>query len=234
MKQIMRIPTGIAGLDEIIEGGFPRGRTILVTGTAGSGKTTLGMQFLYEGATKYNETGLFVTLQEELSDVMQDMSRYGWDIEKLVHENKIGLVQPPTPFEISDEEIDIDTMLDLIHEKAMAIDAKRIVFDSLAQLGLPYSDVVALRRDIMRLGAMLRELGCTTLLLTEMLETDGRISRYGVEEFITQGVVIMHLAPTYRAVQVAKLRGTNHDTGLHHMRITGKGIVVVPGETPFS
>jgi KaiC/GvpD/RAD55 family RecA-like ATPase len=234
MKQITRVSTGVPGLDEIIEGGFPRGRTVLVTGTAGSGKTTFGIQFLYEGATKFNEAGLFVTLQEELNDVIQDMGRYGWDLEKLVSENKIGLVQPPTPFEISDDDIDINTMLDLIHEKAMAIDAKRIVFDSLAQLGLPYSDVVALRRDIMRLGAMLRELGCTTLLLTEMLETDGRISRYGVEEFVTQGVIVMHLAPTYRAVQVAKLRGTNHDTGLHRMRITGKGIVVVPGETPFS
>ena len=233
MKQIMRVSTGVTGLDEIIEGGFPRGRTILVTGMAGSGKTTLGMQFLYAGATKYNENGLFITLQEELKDVVQDMARYGWDLEKLAGENRIGLAQPPTPFEISDEKIDIDTMLDLIHEKAMAIDAKRIVFDSLAQLGLPCPDIVALRRDIMRLGAMLRELGCTTLLLTEMLDSKGQISRYGVEEFITQGVIVMHLAPSYRAIQVAKLRGTNHDTGLHRMRITGNGIVVVPGEAPF-
>jgi KaiC/GvpD/RAD55 family RecA-like ATPase len=233
MTEIERVPMGIPGLDEIIEGGLPKGRTVLVTGTAGSGKTTLGMQFLYSGVTRYGENGLFVTLQEELHDVTQDMARYGWDLGELAKKRKLGLIQSATPFEVRQEGTDIDTMLDVIHKKAMDVDAKRMVFDSLAQLGLPYADLAALRRDLMRLGAMLRELGCTTILITEMIEGEHKVSRYGVEEFLAQGVIILHLTPTYRAIQVAKLRGTKHDTGIHRMRITDKGIVVVPGEAPF-
>ena len=236
MKDIKRVPTGISGLDDIIEGGLPQGRTILVTGAAGSGKTTLGMQFLYNGAVHYNENGLFITLQEELTDLIQDMNRYGWNLERLVQQRKLALVQPPVPFEVSQGSqgnIDIDTLLDEIHRRAMEVDAKRLVFDSLAQLGLPYSDLVSLRRDLMRLASMLRELGCTTILLTEMTGIDQEVSRYGVEEFLTQGVIILRFAPTYRAIQVAKLRGTKHDTGIHRMRITDKGITVVPGEAPF-
>ncbi|MFC1905730.1 ATPase domain-containing protein [Chloroflexota bacterium] len=233
LKDIKRMPTGISGFDEITEGGLPEGRTVLLTGSAGSGKTTFGMQFLYNGATKYGESGVFVTLQEELSDLTQDMGRYGWDIEDLSQKGKLRLVQPPVPFELADQDIKIDTMLDVIHKRVMEIDAKRIVFDSLAQLGLPYSDIIALRRDIMRLSSLLRELGCTTILITEMLDGEGKVSRYGVEEFVTQGVIILHSAPSYRAIQVSKLRGTKHDTGLHRVRITDKGISVFPGEAPF-
>jgi len=230
---IERAPTGIPGIDEIIEGGLPRGRVVLVTGKAGSGKTTFGIQFLYNGATKYGDNGIFVTLQEELSDVVSDMARYNWDLKNLSAKGKLRLVQSPVPFEIDEGELRIDAILDVIHRKALEINAKRIVFDSIAQLGLPYTDIVALRRDIMRLASMLRELGCTTILLSEMPSDDQKLSRYGVEEFVTQGVIVLHFTPSYRAVQVAKMRGTKHDTNLHRMRITDKGLVVVPGETPF-
>ncbi len=233
MKEIKRAPTGISGFDELVEGGLPQGRTILLTGAAGSGKTTFGMQFLYNGATRYGENGVYVTLQEELADIIQDMGRYGWDIQDLVNQSKLRFVQPPVPFEISGQEINIDTMLDLIHKKVMEIGASRIVFDSLAQLGLPYTDVISLRRDIMRLNSLLRELGCTNILLTEMMEESRKYSLYGVEEFITQGVIVLHSTPAYRALQITKLRGTRHDTSLNRMRITDKGIVVIPGEVPF-
>lgn len=230
---IVRVPTGIEGLDHIIEGGIPKGRSILVTGTAGSGKTTLGIQFLYSGARMYGENGIFVTLQEELSDINLDMSRYGWDLQKLDDEGKLALVQSPTPFEIGEENPSIDAILDVIHKKAMEVKAKRIVFDSIAQLGLPYSDIVSLRRNVMRLSALLRELDCTTLMLTEMAGTENQVSRYGIEEFVSQGVIVLYVTPTYRALQVTKMRGTRHDTGVHRMRITDKGIVVIPGEAPF-
>lgn len=233
MVDIKRVPTGIEGLDQIIEGGLPKGRSILITGTAGSGKSTLGVQFLYNGARLYDENGIFVTLQEEISDIKADMSRYGWDLQKLSSEGKLALIQSPTPFEIGGETPNIDTILDIIHKKAMAVNAKRIVFDSIAQLGLPYSDIISLRRDVMRLSSLLRELDCTTLMLTEMSGGENQISRYGVEEFVSQGVIVLYVTPTYRALQVTKMRGTRHDTGIHRMRITDKGVVVIPGETPF-
>ena len=154
-------------------------------------------------------------------------------VKKLVDEGKLALIQSPTPFEVGEENPSIDIILDAIHKKAMEVKAKRIVFDSIAQLGLPYSDMVSLRRNVMRLSALLRELDCTTLMLTEMAGVENQISRYGVEEFVSQGVIVLYVTPAYRALQVTKMRGTRHDTGVHRMRITDKGIVVIPGEAPF-
>ena len=233
MAQIERIPTGVPGLDELIEGGLPKGRITLITGAAGSGKTTLGMQFLYNGCTSFGDNGLLVTLEEETADLIKDMSRYGWQLEQLADQGKLSILQSPIPFEVTQERISVDSLLDNIHQRAMKVDAKRIVFDSIASLGLPYGDAVTLRRDVLRIGAMLRELGCTTLLLTEMLEGEARITRYGIEQFVAHGVIALHVTPTYRAIQVVKMRGTNHDMGIHRLRITEKGIVVMPGERPF-
>lgn len=233
MIEIERVSTGVPGLDELIEGGLIKGRITLITGAAGSGKTTLGMQFLRSGSTSFGENGLFITLEEEAADLISDMSRYGWELEQLAEQRKLAIVQPPIPFEVSQERISIDSLLDNIHQQAMKVDAKRIVFDSIASLGLSYGDPVTLRRDVLRIGAMLRELGCTTLLLTEMLEGEAKITRYGVEQFVSHGVIALHVTPTYRAIQVVKMRGTNHDMGIHRLRITEKGIIVIPGDRPF-
>jgi len=191
------------------------------------------MQFLHSGCTSFEENGVFVTLEEEAADLTKDMSRYGWELKQLVDQGKFSILQSPIPFEVSQKRVSIDSLLDNIHQEAMKVDAKRIVFDSIASLGLPYADTVTLRRDVLRIGAMLRELGCTTLLLTEMLEGEKRITRDGIEQFVTHGVIALHVTPTYRAIQVVKMRGTNHDMGIHRLRITEKGIVVMPGERPF-
>ena len=231
--KIKRVATGIPGLDDLIEGGIPSGRTILVTGSAGSGKTTLGMQFLCNGITRFKENGLFVTLEEESQDLIKDMGRYGWSLERLIDQRKLAIVQSPIPFEVNGEGVKLDNLLDSIHSQAVEIDAKRIVFDSIASLGLPYDNPVILRRDVIRLGALLRELGCTTLLLTEMLEGEAKVTRYGIEQFVAHGVIALHLTPTYRALQIMKMRGTNHEMGIHRLRITEKGLVIIPGESPF-
>jgi len=233
MSDVMRVATGIEGFDGLIEGGFPKGRTMILSGPAGSGKTTFGMQFLYNGATRFGENGIFVTLEEEIVDLTSDMGRYGWDLGKLRKEKKLAIVQSPIPFEISGENINIDALLDIIHKNAIEMNAKRIVFDSIASLGLPYHELMTLRRDVLRLGAVLRDLGSTTILLTETPEGGTQITKYGIEHFVGHGVIVLHSTPTYRAIQVSKMRGTKHDTGIHLMRITEKGIVVVPGETPF-
>ena len=147
-----RAPSGIAGLDELIEGGLPRGRIILVTGTAGSGKTTMGFQFLQPGIVAHNEPGVYVTLQDEIADLVQDMGRFGWPLQEHVNNHKLALVRSPIPFEV-DAPLATDTLLDKIHSAVTQINARRLVFDSLAALGLPDDDHVRLRRDILRLCA---------------------------------------------------------------------------------
>lgn len=233
MNKIERAPTGIEGLDELLEGGIPKGRIVVVTGVAGSGKTTLGMQFLYNGITQFNENGIFVTLEEEVGDLTKDMSRYGWDLDELMSKKQFSIIRSPIPFEVTGEIVNVDMLLDTIHEKAAEIESKRLVFDSIAALGLPYGDQFALRRDILRLCALLRELGCTTMLMTEMEAAGGRITRYGIEEFVSQGLIILHLTPTYRGIEIRKMRGTKHNANIHTLRLADKGIVVSPGEHPL-
>ncbi len=218
-------------MDELIEGGVPRGRITLVTGTAGSGKTTLGFQFLQHGIVQNNEPGVYVTLQDEVADLTQDMGRYGWDVRSHLNAHKLNIVRSPIPFEV-DAPLATDTLLDKIHGAVTQINARRIVFDSIAALGLPDDDHVRLRRDILRLCALLRELGCTTLMTTEMPD-DGQLTTFGVEQFVAQGVIVLHVAHTYRGVEIRKMRGTRHDTNVHRMRITDKGLTVSPGEHPF-
>ena len=227
---IERVATGIDGLDELLEGGLPQGRIVALTGSAGSGKTTFGMQFLMQGIRE-GEAGVYVTLEEEEADLFQDMGRYGWDLKTLIAQNKIALLRSPVPFELG-APLPVDELLDTIHAAVSRVGAKRLVFDSVAALGLPYTDLSALRRDVMRLCALLRDLGCTTLLTTEKPEGE-QITRFGIEQFVAQGAIVLHVAQTYRAVEIRKMRGTRHDTNVHLMRITDRGLVVSPGEHPF-
>jgi KaiC/GvpD/RAD55 family RecA-like ATPase len=233
MRTIERVPSGIPGLDELMEGGLPRGRITLVTGSAGSGKTTFGVQFLWAGAVHHGEPGAYVTLEEEPEDLQEEMARYGFDLERLKADKRFCIIQSPVPFEVTGVTITIDQLLDTIHSSVIAIDAKRIVFDSVAALGLPYGDPIQLRRDLHRLCAMLRELGCTALLLTERPEEENRITRYDIEQFVAQGVIVLHFSRTHRGIEIRKMRGTRHETDVHTMRLTDRGIVVHPGEHPF-
>lgn len=226
-----RASTGVTGLDDLIEGGLPRGRITLVTGPAGSGKTTLGFQFLQQGIVQNSEPGVYVTLQDEISDLTQDMGRYGWDVRAHMNDHKLSIVRSPVPSEV-DAPLTMDTLLDKIHGAVTQINARRLVFDSIAALGLPDDDHVRLRRDVLRLCALLRELGCTTLMTTEMPDS-GSLTTFGVEQFVAQGVIVLHIAHTYRGIEIRKMRGTRHDTNVHRMRITDKGLLVSPGEHPF-
>ncbi|MEM0372496.1 MAG: ATPase domain-containing protein, partial [archaeon] len=92
MADIDRVKTGVYGLDELLEGGFPRGRTILVSGACGSGKTIMAMQYAYRGAAEYKEPAVFVTLDEKPVFIRQDMMRFGWDLSKLEKQGKLAIV----------------------------------------------------------------------------------------------------------------------------------------------
>ena len=99
--EVSRAKSGVSGLDELIEGGFPRGRSILISGGPGSGKTTTSIQFLVNGATQYGEKGIYVGLENPHSYIVQDMSRFGFDLPRLESENRVVSIAPATSNEVN-------------------------------------------------------------------------------------------------------------------------------------
>ncbi|MDP2717309.1 MAG: ATPase domain-containing protein, partial [Candidatus Micrarchaeota archaeon] len=220
-----RAPTGIPGLDDLIEGGFPKNRTILVAGACGTGKSIFSMQFLYNGITEHNEPGVFVTFDESPENIRSDMMRFGWNLQELERKNLFAIVDgasaragtPSTEaHSLNANQLDINRVLTDILGIARRIGAKRLVIDSIPALGFQLEDENAIRRAILRVAQVLSKSGMTAIVTTELPESSGdepmRFSKYGVEEYVADGVILLGLlgASTKqdRTVYIRKMRGT--------------------------
>lgn len=239
MAAMKRVPTGIEGFDELIEGGFPEGRSMLLTGACGTGKTILSMQYLYNGAKKYSEPGIYLTLDERPDLIRQDVIRFGWDLRKLEDEKMLHIVDGSiTKIGFSSEEefalpatgFDLDKLLLEIMRISKRIGAKRVVIDSLPALGFNFENQNETRNAILKISYMLMKLGVTSILTSEIDEGDVRFSKYGVEEYVSDGVIVLHYmsvgTQSNRTLHVRKMRATKHSEDLHPLEITEKGIVV--------
>ena len=176
------VPTGIPGVDKILAGnGIPRGHTILVSGGPGSGKTTFAIQFLYVGATQHDESGVYVTLDEEPSDIRTNMSKYGWDLRKLEEEKKIVFINvspvrvAPSKtaglIQIGMKEFRLIKLLEAIRQGVKDVNAKRVVVDPITIFTLQYPEEVEriyAMRDLLR---DLKQTGCTNLMISELRGT---------------------------------------------------------------
>lgn len=238
-----RSKTGVLGLDTIIGGGFPAGSIILVSGGTGTGKSIFCVQFLYKGVTEFKEPGIFIALEERPKDIRRFIRNFGWDLKKLEEQNKLAIIDasaarlgiPSDEKYIITKPSDVDSLITTIDNIVQKINAKRIVVDSLPALMLQYDTPIALRRELLRLGALLEDTGCTTLMTTE---ADGqRISKFGVEEFICHGIINFSLsemgAELKRNLIVLKMRGIKHSTRRYPFEITPEGIAIFPGEEAY-
>jgi len=235
-----RVPSGIKGLDELIEGGFPKRRAILITGACGTGKTIFCMQYIYNGAKVYEEPGVFVSLDASPDILREDMATLGWDIKKLEDEGLLRIVDGNVArlttateeqlFSLPSE-FDLEKLLIEIVRNVKQIGAKRVAIDSLPGLGLNFSTMYQVRTNILKLDYLLRRYGVTTLFTSEIYEGESRLGRYGVEEFITDGVIILYLVGLgiehNRGIQIRKMRGTKHVEDLMPMRIGKNGIEIL-------
>jgi len=255
MTELKRIESGIPGLDELLGGGFPKGRSILLTGGAGTGKSIFGIQYLYNGITKYEENGILVTLEEPAEVIRENMKTFGWNLAKLEEEGKLVIIdaapvrsknssneperfklaQKPHPI-LGEREFGIQDITSLIHENRRKIDAKRLVFDSLTTLILHHSDLFAIRQDILTLIKTLKISEMCSLLIAESPSGD-EIGRFGVEPFLAEGVIILYMVrrgnTRIRALDIHKMRGTAHSLESTLFGITKDGIVIYPGEKVF-
>jgi len=235
-----RIKSGILGLDELIGGGFPEGRTVLVTGACGTGKTIFCMQFIHEGAAKYNEPGIYVTMDERPNLIREDVIQFGWDLRKLEEKNLVHIIDGSVArigmpseeeFSLPMTGFDLDKLLLEIMRVTKRIGAKRVVIDSIPALGFNFNDENEVRKAILKLSYMLMRIGVTSLLTSEVQEGANRFGRYEVEEYVVDGVIVLHYSGiggggTNRTLHIRKLRATKHSEDLHPLTITSKGVKV--------
>lgn len=242
--------TGIPGLDEMLNGGIPRRHTVLVSGGPGTGKSTFAMQFLYNGIAKYGEPGVYLSLEERPEDLVRNFSRYGWDMDKveilsIVPTGKLsskdlrkGRFTFKTKEGYREGTFSMDLVREIIGSKAREIGAKRVVLDSISALSLHLEDRFVLRQEILATVHLLKELGTTSIITTETPEGERGLSRFGVEEFVAEGVIGVYNiklgSKRVRGIEILKMRGTKHSQNISLMEITDKGIVVYPDENLFS
>lgn len=243
-----RIKTGITGLDELMEGGIPEGRSVLISGACGTGKTIFGMQYIYMGASKFNEPGIYVTLDERPDLIRQDVMRFGWDLRKLEDKNMIQIIDgsiakigipSEEEFSLPVTGFDLDKLLLEIMRVSKKIGAKRVVIDSIPALGFNFDNSNEVRKAILKLSYMLMRTGVTSLLTSEIEEGSNQYGKYGVEEFVVDGVILLHYmgvgTQSNRTMHIRKMRATKHSEDLHPMEIsTNKGITIHKIEEEYS
>lgn len=220
-----RVPTGVIGFDELIQGGIPKGATVLVSGGAGSAKTIFATTFIYEGARKFGDPGLFVTVEGNLKNIVWNMESFNWDIKALEQKNLMKIyrmhIDPQKPIEQQ-----IDKELSIITSMVKDIGAKRLTIDSTTAFGAWISDPGKLRNLLFRFSDYLKDLNCTTIMTAETSGGPHDFSAYGVEEFVTDGIFMLYFIPPHRSIFIRKLRGTDHSKGIHPMHIGPHGVEV--------
>ncbi|MCW1912453.1 circadian clock protein KaiC [Luteolibacter sp. GHJ8] len=229
---IPKAPTGITGLDEITEGGFPTGRPTLVSGSAGAGKTMLATEFLVRGATQFNEPGVFLMFEENSEELTANVRSLGFDLDKLSAEKKIVLDHVRIERSEIEEtgEYDLEGLFIRLDHAIRSIGAKRVVLDTLEALfaGLPSHAI--LRAELRRLFRWLKERGITALVTGETGEAS--LTRYGLEEYVADCVITLDHRVTgqvsTRRLRVVKYRGSSHGTNEYPFLIGEHGLSVLP------
>lgn len=240
-KKSRRVRTSIEGLDKMLRGGLLPGRTVLLSGPCGSGKTTLSMQFVCNGALRHNEKSLYVTLEEKKEKILSDMTKLGMDVEKAQNEGKLTIIGGPIASlntYMNKVDANFDNVIEEIKEVVKQNGIQRVVIDSINLLTMLFQTDEEKRLALASLCNTLSSLGCTTILTSETKEHSMDISRYGIEEFVVDGVIVLYLvrqgSSFVPGIVVRKMRGINHDKEIRYYKITDKGVVVYPEETMFA
>jgi KaiC/GvpD/RAD55 family RecA-like ATPase len=250
-----KVKTGISGLDDMLEGGLIPGRAYVVSGTSGTGKTTLAMQFLLEGA-RSGERVIYVSIDEPPNEVKQDMGAFGWDIGRIQvfdatpdvmsydktpvrdvsTERKVGYFSDIGPgirqtSEKNPLDITISTLQEILKQEMRARKYSRIVVDSLTSLRYFYITTSEESTTLMSFFRLLSDLGVTAILVVQLPE----ISKPDVEVHVARGEIRLHKwfdgRGLMRGITVEKFRGSSHDSRLRPMKISSAGIDI-KGQTP--
>ncbi len=232
VPSLAKAKTGIKGLDEITFGGLPAGRTTLVSGSAGCGKTILGIEFLLHGAAKFNEPGLFVAFEETPEELSANVRSLGFDLDALVLQKKllVDFIHVEQREIEETGEYDLEGLFIRLGYLIDSIGAKRVVLDTIEVLFTGFSNQSILRSEIRRLFQFLKSKGVTAIVTAERSPTS--LSRHGLEEFVSDCVIVLDHRVTEqistRRLRVLKYRGSLHGTNEFPFLISRKGILVFP------
>jgi circadian clock protein KaiC len=231
-NQLLKSPTGILGFDEITNGGLPQGRTTLVCGSTGSGKTLFAMEFLVRGATEFNEPGVFVSFEETEEELKKNVASLGFDLEDLVARGQLFMdyvsIEPSEVEETGD--YDLDGLFIRLGDAIDTVGAKRVTLDTLEALFAGLPNPMILRAEIRRLFRYLKSKGVTAVATAE--QGDGNLTRHGLEEYVSDCVIQLDNRVTeqtaVRRLRVVKYRGSRHGTNEYPFLIEQNGISVLP------
>ena len=229
---LIKVPTGITGLDEITEGGLPKGRPTLICGTPGVGKTLFGLEFIFKGATVYNEPGVIITFEEKPDDLAMNVASLGYDLFKLQKQGKLAIDHIRVERSEIEEtgEYDLEGLFIRLNYAVESIGAKRIVLDTIENLFAGLENEGILRAELRRLFNWLKEKDLTAVITAE--KGDGTLTRQGLEEYVSDCVIlldhrVMNQVST-RRLRVVKYRGSVHGTNEYPFLIDEDGISVLP------
>ncbi|MEM5871571.1 MAG: ATPase domain-containing protein [Candidatus Aenigmatarchaeota archaeon] len=218
----MKVPSGIPGFDELIEGGFEEGSINLITGKTGTCKSIFSLQFIYNGAKKYKDKGLYITTGETIKNIKKQASKLGWNLDALEKDGTLKIIEI--------EPYDIEKLLENMSISKEMSQAKRIVIDSISMFELYVQDPYKIRKNLFSILQKLREMGKTVLLVAEIPEGSKDLSRTGVIEFMVDSVILFQylgITKHKRSLAIRKMRLTNHSTEIHPFEVGINGIKVI-------
>lgn len=232
LRELPKSRTGVRGLDEITNGGLPKGRPTLICGSAGAGKTMLGMEFLVRGATEFNEPGVFVAFEETEQELAVNIASLGFDLKALVARKKlvVDFVRVERSEIEETGEYDLQGLFVRLDHAIKEVGAKRVVLDTIESLFAALPNEGILRAELRRLFRWLKEKRVTTIVSAE--RGDGTLTRHGLEEYVADCVILLdHRVEqqiSTRRLRVAKYRGSVHGTNEYPFLIGKEGISVLP------
>jgi circadian clock protein KaiC len=234
VEPLRRMPTGIRGFEHISMGGLVQGRTTLLVGSSGSGKTLFATEVLYRAITEFGRTVVFVTFEEKPGDIVRNVQRLNWDLGTLVRDHKLVILDASMDRALVEEagRYDLSGIISQITDAIREVGASVVVLDSLGALFYQFDNPGILRREILRITDTLAELGVTALMTAERLEEHGPISRFGIEEFVSDCVIVLRHTlqeeKVRRTIQLYKLRGDRHFKDEFPFTIEKEGFCILP------